>query len=219
MIDPWFSLRLSLLVALLATAIVAVLGTALGYLLARVRFPGKDIVDTLCTLPLVLPPTVVGFFLLSIFARRGLIGQYLFTSTGWTPMFTWQAAVIAATVIALPIMVRTSRAAIESVDTTFEKVAYTLGQSAAATFFKVTVPLSWKGLTAGVVLTFTRALGEFGATLMLAGNIPGKTQTMPLAIYQATQTGEDNLALGLVVLMTITSFSVIFWTNRLGSKW
>ncbi len=219
MIDPWFSLRLSLLVALLATAVVSVAGTALGFLLARVRFPGRDVVDTLCTLPLVLPPTVVGFFLLCVFARRGALGQYLYALTGWTPMFTWQAAVIAAVVIALPIMVRTSRGAIESVDTTFEKVAYTLGQSGLSTFFKVTLPLSSKGLAAGIVLTFTRALGEFGATLMLAGNIPGKTQTMPLAIYQATQTGQDDLALGLVMLMTITSFGVIFWTNRIGSKW
>ncbi|WP_218082628.1 molybdate ABC transporter permease subunit [Anthocerotibacter panamensis] len=219
MTDPWFSLSLSLAVALVATVIVTVVGTAVGYGLARASFPGRDLVDAVFTLPLVLPPTVVGFYLLGVFGRRGWLGQYIWAWTGWTPLFTPQAAVIAAVVMALPLMVKTTRAALESVDPTYEKVAYTLGKSPWETFFKVTLPLAWKGLLAGVILSFARALGEFGATLMLAGNIPGKTQTMPLAIYQATQSGEDGLALGLVVLLTVTSLGVLWFTNRLGSRW
>lgn len=219
MIDPFFSFKLSLLVSALATVIVAVAGTALGYILARCRFAGRDILDALLTLPLVLPPTVIGFYLLGILGRRGWLGQYLYEWTGWTPLFTWQAAVIAAVVIALPLMIKTSRAAIASVDTTYESVAYTLGKSRFETLLKVTLPLAWKGLVAGVALSFARALGEFGATMMIAGNIPERTQTMPLAIYQATQTGDDSMAVGLVTLLTITSLALIIFLNRLGAKW
>ncbi len=218
MIDPWFSLKLSLYVATIATLIVAVLGTAVGYILARGRFVGRDILDTIFTLPLVLPPTAVGFYLLGIFGRRGWLGQYLWLWFGWSPLFTSQAAIIAAVIMALPLMVRTARAALESIDITYEEVAYTLGKSKLETFFQVSLPLAWRGITAGVILSFARGLGEFGATLMLAGNIPHQTQTMPLAIYQATQTGENALAFGLVLLLTITSFIFIFVTNRLGNR-
>lgn len=219
MIDPWFSLQLSLLVASIATGITALLGIVLGYFFARTEFSGKHAVDALCMLPLVLPPTVVGFFLLALLSRHGVIGGPLYNLTGWSPIFTWQAAVIAAAVVALPLMIRTSRSAIESVDPVYEKLSYTLGKSRISTIFLVTLPLASRGIIAGVALTFTRALGEFGATLMIAGNIPGKTQTMPLAIYQATQAGEDNLALGLVVLLTVSSFLVLLWLNKQGGKW
>ncbi len=219
MIDPWFSLKLSLAVACLATAVVALTGTALGYILARCRFRGRDCLDALLTLPLVLPPTVVGFYLISLLGKRGWLGHFLYAWTGWTPLFTWQAAVIAAVVVAIPLMIKTSRAAIESVDRSLESASYVLGKSRLETVFQVTLPLAWKGLLAGVALSFTRALGEFGATLMLAGNIPGKTQTMPLAIYQATQSGDDSLALGLVALLTVTSFLSIIFINRLGARW
>jgi len=218
-IDPWFSLQLSLLVASIATGITALLGIVLGYFFARTEFSGKHAVDALCMLPLVLPPTVVGFFLLALLSRHGVIGGPLYNLTGWSPIFTWQAAVIAAAVVALPLMIRTSRSAIESVDPVYEKLSYTLGKSRISTIFLVTLPLASRGIIAGVALTFTRALGEFGATLMIAGNIPGKTQTMPLAIYQATQAGEDNLALGLVVLLTVSSFLVLLWLNKQGGKW
>jgi molybdate transport system permease protein len=218
-IDPWFSLQLSLLVASIATVIVAVFGTTIGYFLARLRFPGRNLVDAICTLPLVLPPTVVGFYMLGILGKRGWLGQYLYSFTGWTPLFTWQAAVIAAVMIAMPLMIKTSRAAIESVDPIYERAAYTLGKSRVDTLFKVTLPLAWKGLLAGVALSFTRALGEFGATLMLAGNIPGRTQTMPLAIYQAAQAGDESLALGLVIILTAASLLVMVLINRLGAKW
>lgn len=219
MIDPWFSLQLSLLVASIATVITALLGIVLGYFFARTEFSGKHAVDALCMLPLVLPPTVVGFFLLALLSRHGAIGGPLYKLTGWSPIFTWQAAVIAAAVVALPLMIRTSRSAIESVDPVYEKLSYTLGKSRISTIFLVTLPLASRGIIAGIALTFTRALGEFGATLMIAGNIPGKTQTMPLAIYQATQAGEDNLALGLVVLLTVSSFLVLLWLNKQGGKW
>jgi molybdate transport system permease protein len=200
----WFSLWLSLIVASSATVIVAFVGTAFGYLLARFKFWGKDILDTLLSLPLVLPPTVVGYYLLSLLGKRGL---HL--------LFTPQAAIAAAAVMALPLMVRTSRAAIESVDPSYEQAAYTLGKSSWNTFLRVTLPLAWKGLVAGMVLSFARALGEFGATLMVAGNIPGKTQTMPLAIYEATQSGEDMLVFVLVAVLTITAFGFLLVTNRL----
>ncbi|MBC7880711.1 MAG: molybdate ABC transporter permease subunit [Anaerolineae bacterium] len=202
--DLWFSLRLSLIVASSATLIVAFVGTAFGYLLARYRFWGKDILDTLLALPLVLPPTVVGYYLLGLLGKQGL---HL--------LFTPQAAIVAASIMALPLMVRTSRAAIESVDPSYEQAAYTLGKSRFRTFLQVTLPLAWKGLMAGVVLSFARALGEFGATLMVAGNIPGKTQTMPLAIYEATQSGEEMLAFLLVAVLTTTAFGFLLITNRL----
>lgn len=212
-------MQLSLLVAALATAIVAIVGISLGYVLARFKFAGRNLLDAVCSLPMVLPPTVVGYYLLCIFGRRGLLGQYIFQWTGWSLVFTWQAAVLAAVVIALPFMVKTSRAAIESVDRSYENVAYTLGKSRWETAFKITLPLAWKGLLAGIALSFARALGEFGATLMVAGNIPQRTQTMPLAIYQATQSGNEQLAFGLVALLTVISLLVLFGINRLGAKW
>ncbi len=217
--DIVFPLQLSLLVAALATIIVALIGTTCGYILARCKFPGKGFVDALCALPLVLPPTVVGFYLLELMGKRGALGQYLFAYTGWTPLFTWQAAVIASCVIAFPIMVKTSRAAVESIDVNYESVAYTLGVSRWATLLRITLPLASRGLLAGVALSFARALGEFGATLMVAGNIPGRTQTMPLAIYQASQTGNDSLANTLVLVLTLSSFAILFCINKLGSRW
>jgi molybdate transport system permease protein len=219
MIDTLFSMQLSLVVATISTLIVACTGISVGYVLARFEFPGRNILDAICSLPMVLPPTVVGFYLLYIFGRHGVLGQFIWQYTGWSLVFTWQAAVVAAVVIALPFMVKTSRAAIESVDRSYEKVAYTLGKSYLETAFKITLPLAWKGLLAGIALSFARALGEFGATIMIAGNIPGRTQTMPLAIYQATQSGNDPLALGLVAVLTVTSLLVLYCINRLGVKW
>ncbi len=221
MLDLWFSLRLSLTVACCATVIVGIVGTAIGYLLARYRFWGRELLDALTTLPLVLPPTVVGFYLLGMLGKRGWLGQYLVAWTGLELLFTFQAAVIASTVMALPLMVKTARAAIESVDPVYEQAAYTLGKSERQTAFQVTLPLASRGLFAGLVLSFARALGEFGATLMVAGNIPGKTQTMPLAIYQATQSGEDALALTMVALLTAASLAILLVTNHLsqGRTW
>ena len=217
--DILFSIQLSLLVATISTLIVAMCGSALGYLLARFNFPGRNLLDAVCTLPLVLPPTVVGFYLLSVFGREGLIGRQLYQWTGWSPVFTWQAAVIAAVVISIPLMVKTSRAAFESVDQELELVSLTLGKTRLQTLFRITLPLASRGLLAGLALSFTRAIGEFGATLMLAGNIPGKTQTIPLLIFEATQTGESQLVLLLVLAMSAFALAVVMLINRWGMRW
>jgi molybdate transport system permease protein len=212
------ALELSLRVAVLATAINAVVGIPLAYALARRRFRGKAAVDLLVTLPLVLPPTVTGYYLIVLLGRRGWLGAPLYEATGWTIAFTWYAAVIAATVMALPLLVRTARAAIESVDRDLEKAAYTLGRSEWRTALEVTLPLARNGILAGLVLAFARALGEFGATLMLAGNIPGRTTTVPLAIYTAVQTGERGAALALVGILTALSCVVLVAAGRLGAR-
>ena len=201
--DALGALGLSIRVAVLATLLNALLGIPLAYLLARRPFRGRALVDLLVTLPLVLPPTVTGYYLIVLLGRRGWLGAPVYAWTGWSVAFTWYAAVIAATVMALPLLVRTARAAIESVDRELEKAAFTLGRSEWRTALEVTLPLAKNGIIAGLVLAFARALGEFGATLMLAGNIPGKTTTVPLAIYTAVQTGEMGEAVLLVVALTI----------------
>jgi molybdate transport system permease protein len=211
----WNTLKLSLLVVSMATVLISLLGTALGFLLAKRQFRGKDFLDSVLTLPMVLPPTVTGYYLILLLGRRGLLGGALYALTGWSVTFTWMAAVIAATVIALPLMVKSARAAIESVDEEYETASYVLGKSELETFFRITLPLAGRGILAGVVLSFARAFGEFGATLMLAGNIPGRTQTMPLAIYEAVVSGEDEKAKWLALILTAISVTVVYLTNRL----
>ena len=211
----WEPLKLSLLVVTVATAIIAAVGLALGLLLAKGRFPGQELLASFFTLPLVLPPTVSGYYLIVLLGRHGLIGETVYNVTGWTVAFTWQAAVIAAIVLALPLMVLSARAAIESVNPQFEIASYTLGKSWLATFFLITLPLARRGILAGIVLSFTRALGEFGATFMLAGNIPGKTQTMPLAIYEAVISGEDKRAQILALILTGVSVAAVYFTSKL----
>ena len=210
----WLSAR----VAMAATVLNALVGLPLAYVLARRRFWGRGLVDLLVTLPLVLPPTVTGYYLIVVLGRRGVLGAPLYRLTGWTVAFTWYAAVIAATVMALPLLVRTARAAIESVDRDLERAAFTLGRSEWQTALTVTLPLARNGILAGLVLAFARALGEFGATLMLAGNIPGKTTTIPLAIYSAVQTGETSEVLALVGLLTALSCAVLVAAGRLGVR-
>ena len=212
------ALGLSIRVAVLATLLNALLGIPLAYLLARRPFRGRALVDLLVTLPLVLPPTVTGYYLIVLLGRRGWLGAPVYAWTGWSVAFTWYAAVIAATVMALPLLVRTARAAIESVDRELEKAAFTLGRSEWRTALEVTLPLAGNGIIAGLVLAFARALGEFGATLMLAGNIPGKTTTVPLAIYTAVQTGEMGEAVLLVVALTMLSCVVLMAAGRLGAR-
>jgi len=212
------ALTLSLKVATVATLLNAAMGIPLAYLLARRTFRGRWLVDLLVTLPLVLPPTVTGYYLIVLLGRRGWLGGPLFGLTGWSVAFTWHAAVIAAAAMALPLLVRTARAAIESVDPDLERAAFTLGHSEWRTALEVTIPLARNGILAGLVLAFARALGEFGATLMLAGNIPGRTTTVPLAIYTAVQTGESSEAFVLVAALTAVSCVVIFLAGRLGTK-
>ncbi|HEX7484955.1 MAG TPA: molybdate ABC transporter permease subunit [Vicinamibacterales bacterium] len=215
--DSLLALGLSVKVATVATLVNAAVGVPLSYLLARKQFRGKALVDLLATLPLILPPTVTGYYLIILLGRRGWLGGPLYALTGWSVTFTWYAAVIASAVMAFPLLVRTARAAIESVDRDLERVALTLGRTEWQTAREVTLPLARNGILAGLVLAFARSLGEFGATLMLAGNIPGKTATVPLAIYTAVQTGETSEVVLLVSALTAVSCLVIYLAGRLGT--
>src|ERR1700690_1884449 len=209
-----FSLRLSLQVAFVATVLIIIIGLPIAYLLARKNFPGKEVLDISLTLPLVLPPTVTGYYLILAFGRNGFIGRYLYEWLDWSIMFTWYAAVLASFVVALPLMIKTGRAALESVDRNLINAAYTLGHSEWETALKVTLPLAKRGLLAGIVLSFARALGEFGATLMLAGNISGKTNPMPLAIYSLSASGDQEQAAGMVVLLVLVAALFLYLANR-----
>lgn len=209
----WFPVFLSLRVAVIAVFLVTCLGLPLSRLLARREFYGKDFVEAALTLPLVLPPSVVGYGLLMLIGKNGLLGRLL-SDLGISLIFTWWAAILASTVVAFPLMYQSAKAAFKSVDENYEKAARTLGAGEWRIFFTVTLPLAWPGIIAGLVLSFARALGEFGATLMVAGNIPGQTQTVPLAIYFAVEAGNNETAKTLVAIITIFSFSVIFWVNR-----
>jgi molybdate transport system permease protein len=203
-------LLLSLRVAILATLLVTSLGLTLALWLARSNFRGKSLVETLISLPLILPPSVVGYYLLLFLGRSGPL--YIL---GLRIVFTWPAAVIASAVVALPLMVQSSRAAIANVDPTLEKAAGTLGSPPWKVIWDVTLPLSRRGILAGAVLAFARSLGEFGATLMVAGNIPGRTQTLPLAIYDLVQANRLTQANGAVLLMTGVAFGLLLAVNRL----
>ena len=213
-----FPLYLSLKVAAVATASVVALGLPLAWVLARQKFWGREMLAALVTLPLVLPPTVLGYYLLVVLGRRGPIGRFLENFLGVNLLFTWQAAAVASFVVSLPLLVRAAQAAIESVSPDLEDAARTLGRSEKVIFFTVTLPLAWRGVLAGVVLAFARAMGEFGATLMVAGNIPGRTQTMPIAIYDAVQAGYMPLANTLVILITVATIAALWLLGRLGAK-
>jgi molybdate transport system permease protein len=214
--STFFSLRLSLQVATVATFFIVIIGTAVAYLLARRDFKGKEAIDIALTLPLVLPPTVTGYYLIVLFGRNGAIGRLIYESTGWTIMFTWYAAVLASFVVAFPLMMKTTRAAIETVDKNLINASYTLGHAEAETALKVILPLAKRGIIAGAVLSFARAMGEFGATLMLAGNLPGKTDTMPLAIYSLAGSGEWSKAHLLALVFTLVSGMFLYCANRFG---
>ena len=205
----WVPLALTLKVAGWATALNLVLGVAVGWLLARGRFAGRDLIDALLTLPMVMPPTVLGYYLLVLVGRRGPIGSWLYESFGINLIFTWQGAVIAATIVAFPLIFKSARAAFESVDPQLEQAARVLGLGEMAVFFRVTLPLAWRGVLAGLLLAFARATGEFGATLMVAGSIPGKTQTLAIAVYEAVQAGQDQTANFLVLLTSVTCVAVL----------
>jgi molybdate transport system permease protein len=213
-----FPLRLSLQVAAAATFFIVAIGLPVAYILARKDFRGRNALDILFTLPLVLPPTVTGYYLIILFGRHGLVGKCLYEWTGFTVMFTWYAAVLASSVIALPLMIKTARAAIESVDWNLINASYTLGHSEFETALRVTLPLAKRGILAGIVLSFARALGEFGATLMLAGNIPGRTETMPLAIYSLAGAGDWDQANGMVLLLTLISGITLYLANRFSRR-
>lgn len=203
------ALLLSLKVAGWATAINLLLGVGVGYLLARRRFPGRELLDSLMTLPMVLPPTVLGYYLLVVIGRRGPLGAWLHENFGINLIFTWQGAVIAAVIVAFPLVFKPARAAFESVDRQMEDAGRVLGLSELAIFFRITLPLAWRGILAGLLLAFARALGEFGATLMVAGSIPGKTQTLSIAIYEAVQAGQDDVANQMVIITSLVCISLL----------
>ena len=213
--SAWVALGLSLKVALWATGLDLVAGVAVGYALARARFPGRELVDSILLLPMVLPPTVLGYYLLVVIGRRGWLGHWLEAQFGIHLIFTWQGAVVAAAVVAFPFVCKSARAAFENVDATYEQAARGLGLGAVAVFFRVTLPLAWRGILAGVLLAFARALGEFGATLMIAGSIPGKTQTLSIAVYEAVQAGQDDLANLLVLITSLTCVAILLAAGRL----
>jgi molybdate transport system permease protein len=208
-------LLLTLKVAAFATLLALAAGIAAGYLLARHQFVGRDVLDAVCTLPMVMPPTVLGYYLIVLIGRRGWIGEWLWETFGITLMFTWQGAVLASAVVAFPLVFKSARAAFEGVESQLEKAARTLGASELRVFFRVTLPLAWRGILAGTMLAFARALGEFGATLMVAGNIPGKTQTLSLAVYDAVQAGQDDLANFLVIVTSIVCVLILVASGRL----
>ena len=207
----WQALLLSLQVTAVASVLIFVFGLALALLFARKHFPGRLIAETVVTLPMVLPPTVVGYYLLMFLGQGGPIVGWL----GVHVLFTWQAAAVASAVAGLPLMVLSARAAIANVDPALENAARGLGSSEPGVFFRVTLPLARRGVLAGLLLGSARALGEFGATLMVAGNIPGRTQTMPLAIYDAVQIGRYDLANQMVLLMTALAFMGLWWVRRI----
>ncbi len=213
-----FSLRLSFQVAIVSTFFVVTAGIGISYLLARKEFRGRDLVDILFTLPLVLPPTVTGYYLIILFGRNGVLGKYLYDLTGWSIMFTWYAAALASFVVSLPLMIKTTRAAFESIDDNLINASYTLGHSETVTFLRIVLPLAKKGILAGAILSFARALGEFGATLMVAGNIPGKTNTMPITIYSLANSGEWSGANLLVIFFTIMSAFFLFAANKFSKR-
>ncbi len=198
--------------AALSTVLVLVPGVAAAFLLARYRGPGKGALDTVLSLPLVLPPTVVGFLLLELLGRNRPLGGWL-AERGIEIVFTWKAVVLATAVMSFPLLVRSARTAFEEVDPRLVGLARTLGAGPLATFFRVALPLAWRGVLAGAVLAFSRALGEFGATIMIAGNIPGRTQTLALAIFQDVQVGRDDRAVGLASVTVGLAFAAL-WTTE-----
>lgn len=214
----WLSVKVALGVALV-TAVPAV---ALGWLLARRQFRGKMLVESLVHAPLVIPPVVTGYLLLVLFGRNGWIGRPLAEWFGIRLVFTWQGAVLAAAIVALPLAVRSVRLAVELVDRRLEEAAQTLGYKPIKVFFRITLPLAWPGILGGILLAFSRSLGEFGATITFAGNVEGMTQTLPLAIYSALQVpGEEATAMRLVVCSLVLCFISLLaseWLTRRAKK-
>ena len=211
----WQLVGFSLRMALSSLLLILPTGLALAWWLARKNWPGKALVETLVSLPLVLPPVVTGLLLLQLFGRRGPVGSWLHNTFNYDVVFTWRAVVIALAAMSLPLFVRAARTAFEEVDVKFEQLARTLGAGEWRVFFTITRPLATRGVLAGTLLAFARALGEFGATIMVAGNIPGRTTTLPVAIYQAVENGEDAHAWTLASVSTVIAFAAVFVSEKL----
>ena len=207
----WPAFWLTLQVTAVASVCIIGLGLGLAWLLARHRFRGQTLVETVINLPLVLPPSVLGYYLLIALGRGSPLVEWF----GLRLVFTWQAAAVASTIVGLPLMVQSARAAIGNVDIALENAARTLGSSEPAVFWRVTLPLARRGILAGAILGSARALGEFGATLMVAGNIPGRTQTLPLAVYDAVQSRQYDQANVMVLALTALALGGLLWVRRL----
>lgn len=205
----WTALFLSLKVAFWATGLNIVMALFLAWLFARYSFIGKETFDAILTLPMVMPPTVLGYYLLVLFGQKGVLGSWLKDYLGVSLVFSWQGAVLAAMVMTFPLIFKPARGAFESLNPKYAQVAQTLGLADSRIFFRVILPLAWRHILVGILLGFARSLGEFGATLMIAGNIPGRTQTLSLAVYQAVQNGEDDLAWQLTLLIAIVCILIL----------
>ena len=214
----WFPLWLSLRVAFVSTAVAFVAGLWLAYILANREFRGKEVLDAAITLPLVLPPTVLGYYLLVLLAGNSPLGKLWENIFGSPLVFTWKAAVLAALLHALPLLVKSARAALESVDRSLERAARNLGASEWRLFWRVTLPLARRSILAAVELAFARSLGDFGVTLMVAGNIPGRTQTVAVAIYDAVEAGNTTLARTLVLVISAVALLILTLANRLNPR-
>jgi len=214
----WFPLWLSLRVAFVSTAVAFVIGLWLAYILANREFRGKEVLDAAVTLPLVLPPTVLGYYLLVLLAGNSPLGKLWENIFGSPLVFTWKAAVVAALLHALPLLVKSARAALESVDRSLERAARNLGASEWRLFWRVTLPLARRSILAAVALAFARSLGDFGVTLMVAGNIPGRTQTVAVAIYDAVEAGNTALARTLVLVISGVALLILTLANRLNPR-
>jgi molybdate transport system permease protein len=212
--DVWRITWFTVACAAGATALILPPGVILAWLLARRKFPGRVLVETLVSLPLVMPPVATGLILLMLFSRRGSIGRVL-ERMGIEVVFTWKAVVLAMAIMGLPLLVRTARAGFEQVNARYERVAATLGASPARIFLTISLPLAWPSVLAGAVLAFASALGEFGATIMVAGSIPGATRTLSVAIYGYAETGQDALALELLLISIAIAFAALWTSNRL----
>jgi molybdate transport system permease protein len=212
--DVWRIAWFTVLCATGATLLVLPPAVVVAWLLARRRFPGRALIETIISLPLVMPPVATGLILLMLFGRRGAIGRLL-ERVGVEVVFTWKAVVLAMALMGLPLLVRTARAGFEQVNERYERVAATLGASPARIFLTISLPLAWPAVLGGAVLAFARALGEFGATIVVAGSIPGATRTLSVAIYTYAETGRDDQALMLLLVSIAIAFAALFIANRL----
>jgi molybdate transport system permease protein len=212
----WFPLWLSLRVAALSTALALAVGLWLAWLLANRDFRGKDVLDAAITLPLVLPPTVLGYYLLVLLGRGTVLGKIYERVVGEPLVFTWQAAVVAAMIHSAPLLIKSARAALESVNRDYERAARTLGASEWRVFWQVSLPLAWNSILAATALAFARSLGDFGITIMIAGNIPGRTQTIAVAIYDAVEAGNGSVARILVLVISALALALLTLANRIG---
>ncbi|MET0183936.1 MAG: molybdate ABC transporter permease subunit [Achromobacter sp.] len=210
----WFPLVLSLKVAAFATLLALIAGVSLGWVFARKRFFGSTVLEAVFMLPLVLPPTVIGYAILVAAGRRSPLGAWLREHLDYTIIFSWHGAVVASAIVALPLVLKSASSAFAGVDRSLEAAASTLRQSRWSVFLRVTLPLAWPGILGGTLLAFARAMGEFGASLMVAGSIPNQTQTLSMAIYDAVQAGEDDLSLLLVIVTSAISIAILVISNR-----